>query len=166
MATFDDNRVEEDETFSFNIEESWFAMGQNDDRLLPRFGMTTVTTTITSEDMVGSDISLSVNPSAMAEDDEATSFALTATLNGKTPASADIPVAISLGGTATEGSDYEVKTALSSITIPAKSNSATATLVIRPIDDTAVELDEVITLLGSATGFTVDSANITIVVLG
>ena len=162
VETFDDSRVEEDETFRFWIAESWFSMGGNDSRLRPRFGTSAVWTTITDDDVVESDISLSVSPPAMAEDDDPMSFTVTATLNGGDPATADIPVTITLGGTATEGSDYTVDTALSSITIPANSSSATGTLALSPTDDEAVERDEVITLSGSATGLTVDSADITI----
>ena len=162
VTTFDDNRVEQDETFSFKISEGYFAMGGNDDRLRPRFGTSAVSTTITSDDVVGTDISLSVSPSVMTEDDEATSVVVTATLEGETPATADIPVAIELGGTAEKGSDYTVKAALSSITIPANSNSGSGTLTLAPIDDTAVEVDEVVTVSGSATGLTVDPAQITI----
>ena len=109
-----------------------------------------------------SDIYLTVNPPAMAEDDEVMTFTVTATLNGEDPATADIPVAIALGGTATEGSDYTVETALSSITIPANSMSGSGTLVLDPTNDKAVELNESITLSGSATDLTVESADITL----
>ena len=164
VRTFDDVRVEEDETFSFVIEEGFFTMGQNHNRLRPRFGTRSVTTTITNDDTVSEDIYLSVTPSATAEWDESKSFVVTATLNREDPATADIPVAIALGGTATESGDYTVKTALSSITIPANSKEGSGTLVLNPIDDSAVELDEVITLSGTATELSVASTGITIVV--
>ena len=162
VATFDDMRVEGDETFRFVIEEGFFAMNGFGDSFRPRFGTSSVTTTITSDDVVESDITLSVDPPAMAEGDGDMSFVVTATLNDDLVSGDDIPIAITLGGTATPGSDYKVKTALSSITIPEDSTSASGTLTLTPIDDTVVELDEVITVSGSAEGLSVDSAVITL----
>ena len=46
---------------------------------------------------------------------------------------------ISLGGTATENTDYTVNTALASIVIPAGVISAEGTLTITPAEDTNVE---------------------------
>ena len=162
VRTFDDNRVEPDETFQLEIVEGYFAMGGLDDRLRPRFGTSSVTTTITDDDVVGTDISLSVSPPAMAEDDGPMSFVVTAALNNGAPAPNDIEVAITLGGTAEKGSDYIVKAALSSITIPEKSSSGSGTLTLVPIDDTVVEADEVVTVSGSAAGLSVDPAMITL----
>ena len=162
VKTFDDNRVEEDETFRLIIEEGFFAMHGHDDSWRPRFGTSSVTTTISSDDVVSADISLSISPPAMAEGDGDKDFVVTATLNGDLAAGDDIPIAITLGGTATPGSDYKVKTALSSITIPANSNTGSGTLTLTPIDDTVVELDEMITVSGVASGLSVDPALITL----
>ena len=162
VTTFDDNRVESGETFRLKISEGFFAMNGHGDRFRPRFGTSSVTTTIIDDDVVGTDVSLSITPPAMAEGDEAMSFIVTAALNSGAPAPADIVVAITLGGTAAAGSDYTVTSALSSITIPEKSTSGSGTLTLTPIDDTVVEVDEVVTVSGSATGITVDPAVITI----
>jgi len=68
--------------------------------------------------------------------------------------SASLTVSFSVGGTATSGSDY---TALgTSLTIPA--GAASATVTISPIDDTASESNETVTLtLTSGTGYTIGS---------
>ncbi len=163
VATFDDGRVEEDETFRFDINESFFSMGPNDDRLRPGFGTRSITTTILNDDVSASGIFLSVNPPSMEENDGPITFTVTATLSGGSSATADIPVAIALSGTATEGSDYTVTTALSSITIPANSGSGSGTLTLTPIDDTNLEFTEIITLSGSAGELSVESADITLV---
>ena len=163
VATFDDSRVEQDETFSFKISEGYFAMSGHDARLRPRFGTSSLTTTIVNDDVSDRDIFLSIDPPALAEDDDPMTFTVTATLKDETPATADIPVAIKLGGTATVDSDYTVQTALSSITIPENSSSGSGTLVINPIDDTVVEPHEFISLSGSATDLTVEPADIVLV---
>ena len=69
-----------------------------------------------------------------------------------------------LGGTATLNTDY-THTALSptSVTIPAGQTSATATFSITTQTDTDVEGTETITVSGSASGFTVNPATLSIV---
>ena len=121
---------------------------------------TSVTTTITDDDDPP-DVTLSVDPSSVKENDGATDVTVTATLQGTTRSS-DIVVTISLGGTATKDADYEVTTSLASITIPANADSATGTLGIDPTNDEVVEDDETITVSGTATGLDVDSTDITL----
>ena len=108
-------------------------------------------------------ITLSVSPTSVGENDGATSFTVTATLKGEGVLSSNTTVTISLGGTATENADYTVSTALSSITIPAKSTSGSGTLSIDPAQDEIEEGDETILVSGSTTvGLSVGSAEITL----
>ena len=124
-----------------------------------------VTTTITDDDDAPSRIDLSVSPSSVREDEDATSFTVTATLQGGTTLPTDTVITIgTLGGGATKDTDYEVDTALASITISANSDTGTGTLTIDPTDDSVVEGDETITIPGTTTvsGLNVTPATITL----
>ncbi|HEY3484924.1 MAG TPA: Calx-beta domain-containing protein [Ilumatobacteraceae bacterium] len=72
-----------------------------------------------------------------------------------------LAVNVSLSGTATFGTDYTVTAAggtISGNVVTFNSGSATVTLTITPVDDTAVESSEGVTLLlGTGTGYTVGS---------
>ena len=122
-----------------------------------------VTTTITDDDTSG--ITLSVSPSSVKENDDATDITVTATLNGGiTRAEATVVTIGTLSGTATKDTDYSVTTALASITIPANSANATGTLTLDPTDDDVVEGHETITIPGTTTvtGLDVTSATVTL----
>ena len=122
-----------------------------------------VTTTITDNDGPPDSITLSVNPDSVGEDDGQTNITVKATLVGGSTLSSSTTVTIgALAGTATKDTDYAVNTALTSITIPANASSGKGTLTITPTDDSVVEGDETITVSGTATGFTVSSADITL----
>ena len=105
-------------------------------------------------------IALSVNPDSIAEDAGATEVTVTATLSAARDTSTTVNITV--GGTATELTDYNTTTALASITIPRGQTTADGTLAITPIDDTEVEGDETITISGKSGARTVSSADITI----
>ena len=131
---------------------------------LPTLGTATVSTTITDDD-APSDIALSVDTSSIAENDSATTFTVTATLNGGiTRTSATVVTIGTLAGSATEDTDYEVTTSLASITIPANSSNGTGTITITPTNDDVVEGDETISIPGTTTvsGLSVSDAIITL----
>ncbi len=121
----------------------------------------TVTTTITDDD-APSDITLSVNPSTLGEDDEPTLVTVTATLEGGTHHE-DIVVTLALGGTATEDTDYSA-TSPGTITISANTASGTASFTVTPVDDSVVEGDETIVVSGTAsvTSLSVSDAILTL----
>ena len=133
----------------------------------PSLGTSTkpVTTTITDDDDAPTGIALSVNPSSLREDDDATDFIVTAALKGGTTRATDTVVNIgTLAGSATKDTDYSVTTSLASITILANASNATGTLAIDPTNDELVEGDETITIPGTTTtavGLSVSSATIT-----
>ena len=97
-------------------------------------------------------ISLSLDDPDIAEGDPTTDITVTATVDGATTFAQAVTVALSLGGTATEGEDrdYTVRGGRS-ITIPAGDRSGTAILMFTPIDDTRDELDELIDITGTTT---------------
>ena len=126
----------------------------------PSLGTSSVSTTIVDDD---SDITLSVGPSSVREDADATDFTVTATLTGGTRTSATVVTIGTLAGSATKDTDYSVKTVLASITIPANTSSGTGTLTLDPTNDEVVEGNETITIPGTTTvGLSVSDATITL----
>ena len=158
VSTIEDILDEQDETFRVSISRPINGKGP-----APGLGTDSVITTITDNDDPA-DIALSVNPSSVGEDDGATTFTVTATLNRDNPLTVDTTVTIgSLDGTATENTDYSVTKALVSVTIPANASSGAGTITITPADDDLVEGDETIVVPGSTTsGLTVSPATITL----
>ena len=123
-----------------------------------------MSTTI-SDDDAPTGIGLSVSPSSVDEDDDATSLTVTATLNGATRTSDTVVTIGTLAGSATKDTDYSVTSSLASVTIPANSSDGTGTLTINPTDDDVVEGVEIITISGTTTtqvGLSVNSAEITL----
>ena len=102
------------------------------------------------------DISLDLNPTMLRESENQTAITVTATLGSS--ASADIGLALVLGGTAHQvgpGADYSVA-ALPTLRITRGSTTGTAVINLTPIDDSIAEGAETITVTGTANnGFTV-----------
>ncbi len=157
VATVEDTLDESGETFTFAISNPQGGGGP-----APSLKSTakSVTTTITDDDATPTGITLSVDPASLDEGDSATGVTVTATLDGDSTLTSATNVTISLGGTASS-SDYGVSS-LASVTIPAGQSSGSGTLTVTPKDDTVVEGDETIVLSGSATGFTVTGATVTL----
>ena len=94
-------------------------------------------------------VTLSLNPSAIGEEDEATEVTVTGTLNILQATAT--PVTVSVGsGTATAGTDF---TAVSdfTISIPANILSATGTFTLTPTSDIVDEPDETVIITGTST---------------
>ena len=107
-------------------------------------------------------ITLSLNPSTIGEEDEATEVTVTGTLNILQATAT--PVTVSVGsGTATAGTDF---TAVSdfTISIPGNNLSATGTFTLTPTSDTVHEPDETLMITGTSTveGVTVNGTPLTI----
>ncbi|WP_375329244.1 Calx-beta domain-containing protein [Microcystis sp. BLCC-F210] len=110
---------------------------------------TAVTGTITNDDVTLPSITLAVSPSSVTEDGTA-NLVYTFTRSGVT--TNPLTVNYTIGGTATNGTDYT--SIPTSVTFAA--NSATATVTVDPTADTTVESDETVALtLASGTGYTV-----------
>ena len=105
-------------------------------------------------------ITLRVSPSELREGSGAVDVTVTATLRGNNTLSTPTDVAISLAdGTATSA-DYETATTI--VTIPAGRSSGSGTLKVQTVDDTIVEPSETISVAGTAEGYSVSSAYLTI----
>ena len=160
VQTSEDTLDESDETFTVSISSPSGGGGP-----APSLGTAkSVTTTITDDDDAPTGITLSASPSTLGEDDGQTDITVKATLNGSARTSDTVVTIGTLAGSATKDTDYEVNTALSTITIPANSKSHTGTLTITPTDDAVVEADETITIPGTTTvsSLSVSSATVTL----
>lgn len=73
------------------------------------------------------------------------------------PITTALTVGFAIGGTATNGGDYDMIS--TSVTIPA--GQASATLTLRPVDDTVVDADETMTVtLAANAAYTIGAANV------
>ena len=98
--------------------------------------------------------SISVSPASVAEDG-APNLVYTVTLN-QANHSAATSVNFTIGGTATNGTDYATIT--SPLVIPA--GNTTGTITVNPTADATIESDETVTLtLAAGTGYTVGAPN-------
>ena len=96
---------------------------------------------------------LTVSPERVAEDATGVVQTVTATLNGGTRAT-DTNVTVSVSGdTATAGDDFLAVPDFT-LTIPAGASSGTGTFTLAPVDDAVDELDETVTVSGTAPGVT------------
>ena len=123
-----------------------------------------VRVTVTDADMDSTAIALAVSPATVREGAGAASLTVTAELDGA-PADAEVAVTLSLvGGTARAGTDFEAGDDVT-LTIPAGAVRGTARMTLTPVDD---EIDgpdetETVRVTGSANGFTVTPAEVTLV---
>jgi hypothetical protein len=117
--------------------------------------------TVTDNDIAPTTITLEVDNNTFDEGDGEVSIAVTATLgDGSTALLTDTPITLSLSGTAEDGSDYTAS--IPAITVAATETSSSGVLTLTPPDELIPEYDETIVVEGSASGFTVESATITI----
>ena len=117
--------------------------------------------TLTDDD--STEITLSTNPSSVAEEDSATAVTVTAETDGDTFTN-DRTVRVKVGSasdSATSGKDYAAVTAFD-ITITAGETSATGTFTLTPTEDNIIEGEEAISVSGTSTGLTVNAASVTI----
>ena len=122
--------------------------------------------TITDNDDTPGGITLSVNPTSVAEEADATNVTVTATVNGTTTYATEQTVTVAVGAeddAAKEETDYALVDDIT-ITIPADAASATGTFSLDPTGDVIDEGDsETLSVEGSAaSGVTVAGAAVTI----
>ncbi len=132
-----------------------------------------VTLTITEDDTAPTAIALSVDTDSVTagaqtdvdEGDSATVTVTAAFPQGSASLTTATTVTVTVGGTgstATSGTDYTAVAAFD-VTIPAEATSGTATFTLATTEDTDDEgTGETVRLAGTASGFTVSDADITI----
>ncbi|MCA2670179.1 Calx-beta domain-containing protein, partial [Microcystis sp. M080S2] len=111
------------------------------------------TGTITNDDVILPSITLAVSPSSVTEDGTSNLIYIFIRTGDTTN---PLTVNYSIGGTATNGTDYT----LLPTTVIFDANSAIATVTVDPTADTIVESDETVILtLAAGTGYTVGTPN-------
>ena len=111
------------------------------------------TGTITNDDVILPSITLAVSPSSVTEDGTSNLIYIFIRTGDTTN---PLTVNYSIGGTATNGTDYT----LLPTTVIFEANSAIATVTVDPTADTIVESDETVILtLAAGTGYTVGTPN-------
>ena len=152
---YDDNVVEGDETLRVTGE-------------LAGYGFTPRILTIKDDDVRPSRIELNVSPATVAEKvgEEAQSMTVTAKFpDNSAVLTSDTVVEVTIGGDARSGEDYKDLSVESpfSITIPAGSRQGQQKMTVAIVDDVVYEEDnKQISFTGSASGFTVEGASLTI----
>ena len=112
----------------------------------------TATGTITNDDVALPSITLAVSPSSVTEDGTTN---LVYTFTRTTPTTSALTVNYTIGGTATNGTDYA--TIPTSVTFAA--GASTATVTVDPKADTTVEGNETVVLtLATGTGYTIGTS--------
>ena len=125
-------------------------------------GVTKAEMTLTDDETAPTAIALTTAPSSVREDDSATEVTVTATLGGSVTLSGATEVTVSVGGgTATSGTDYTAVDNFT-LTIAATESSGTGTFTLTPTQDSISEDDETIDVTGTAGGFTVTKAEMTL----
>ena len=150
LTVIDDEGVEPDET----IEIGGTATG---------FTVSSAEVTINDDDVAADEITLTVSPDTVTEGRAPQPFTVTASFPAGS-ATLPQPTEVSLtveDGTAVAGEDYKAVEPFT-VTIPAGSTSGEEPFTLTVIDDEGVEPDETIEIGGTATGFTVSSAEVTI----
>ena len=122
----------------------------------------TGTGTITDDDAAPTSITLTVNPNSVGEGDGATTITVTATVDGTTRFATAKTVTVSVGGSGTaKAVDFEAVSSFD-IEIAAGAQSEDETFTLTPTNDVVDETDETVTVRGTSSGLTVNSATITL----
>ena len=119
--------------------------------------------TVNDNEIASQVVTLSLDPNSMDEDEGTRSVTLTATLDGA-PLTAETQVMVTVGASgddATEGVDYAAVADIA-VTIRAGQQSGEATFSFTPVDDDLDELDESLTLSGTASDLRVDATTLEI----
>ncbi|MYA08513.1 MAG: hypothetical protein F4060_00005, partial [Holophagales bacterium] len=160
-----DNVAEGDETVRLGHDAPTNAAFASDVEVIG--GTAVATGTIVDDDTAPATIDLSVDPSSIGEADGATAVNVTAAFpvgSDTISMATDVTVEVGAAGdSATEGTDYQAVSTVT-VTIPAAMPSGTGTFTLTPINDTAGEGHETITVSGTPpAGFTaVNAATLTV----
>ena len=124
-----------------------------------------IAVTVDDDETVSTQVTLTVDPAALDEDDSATIVTVTGTLNGGARNAATV-VTVSVGASndaAVEGTDYATVNGFT-LTIDTGQTTGTASFTLIPSDDDVDEANETLTVAGSttATGLAVNPTTVTI----
>ena len=126
----------------------------------PNSTVTGTTMTLTDDDSYPA-ITLSANPSSVAESASGTTVTVTATAASAIASARTVTVSVGDSGTASRGTDYAT-VADFTITIAANATSGTGTFTLTPSQDTVVEGSETIGVAGASPSSTVTGTTVTL----
>lgn len=109
------------------------------------------------DDPEPSGVSLSLNPSVISEDAGETEVTVTVRVTGETRYGVDKPLTLSSNPSGLEGAVGFTLTGLSTLTLPAGQEFASATFLVEPADNRLDESDETITITLSGDGLTANA---------
>ena len=112
----------------------------------------TTLVTIRDNDMRPDTFALTVSPGSVAESARVTTVTVTVELTGAVRFSADTNFALTVGGAAIEGTDYNLS-GTRTVVIPAEARMGTTSLRLTPTRDGRVEGPETLVFTASAVGF-------------
>ena len=154
VTTHQDLIAEDDETFTVTLSDASAGTALSAADASARG-------TIADDDTAASDITLTLDLASVAEDAGATTVTVTAMLGGTTTLAADTAVAVAVTADTAAATDFAAVTPFT-VTIDATHSTGTATFTFTPTDDAADEPAETVIVSGTAQGFTVAPAQLTI----
>ena len=160
VSTVEDSLVEGDETFTVVLRSA----KKGDDPATSTdvtMAIRSVTATILDDDTAPASITLTATPDRVDEDAGETDLAVTATLDGSTRLEDDVSVELSLKGSVAAQEDGSQPASVI-LTIPAGQASGTATVAMTPANDEIAGGDTRVRIAGSASGFDVTRATVSI----
>ena len=160
VSTVEDILVEGDETFNVVLTSA----KKGDDPATSTdvtMAIRSVTATILDDDTAPASITLTATPDRVDEDAGETDIAVTATLDGSTRLADDVAVELSLKGSVAAQEDGSQPASVI-LTIPAGQASGTSTVAMTPANDEIAGGDTRVRIAGSASGFDVTRATVTI----
>ena len=117
--------------------------------------------TLTDNDATPSGVTLAVSPTAVEEDDGATTITITGTVSGNTTYGAAQTLPISVSGSGTANAVDFTAVADFNLVIPAEGSAGSTTFVLTPTDDQVSEVSETITI-SSTSSVVTNSPTITL----
>ena len=160
VSTVEDSLVEGDETFIVVLSSA--EKGEDPQTSTPvDLGISSTTATIVDDDTAPTSITLTATPDRVDEDAGETDLSVTATLDGSTRLASDVTVDLGLEGSIATGQGGSEPDSVT-LTIPAGQASGTATAPMTPANDEIAGGDGTVSIVGTATGFDITGATVTI----
>ena len=161
VATLEDSLFEGDEVFGAKLTSAARVSGGNARTEVP-LGASSIVATITDDDAQPTAITLTAAPASVKEGDGEQEFTVTGALTGSSRLTGDVEIALKVEGSVVVNEDAD-DTETPTLTISAGEASGAAKISAAPIDDEIDNDSARIRITGSADGFEVTQAIVTIV---
>ena len=161
VETLEDSLFEGDEVFGAKLTGAARVSGGNARTEVP-LGVSSIVATITDDDAQPTAIALTAAPASVDEGDGEKEFTVTGALTGSSRLTGDVEIALKVEGSVVVNEDTD-ETGTPTLTISAGQASGAAKISAAPIDDEIDNDSARIRITGSADGFEVTQAIVTIV---